>query len=74
MIERKNAAPKINPEILYPLLNKAFRLLTVIKLDDLDNDAPILIGWLEKQLEACEREVERIRIEFDADWVSHLEQ
>jgi hypothetical protein len=74
MIDRKNATPKINPEILYPLLNKAFRLLTVIKLDDLDHNAPILIGWLKKQLEACEREVERIRIEFDADWVSHLDE
>lgn len=74
MKERKNAAPTINPEILYPLLNKTFRLLCVIKLDDLDHNAPILIGWLKKQLEACQREVERIRIEFDADWVSHLDK
>lgn len=72
MIEKRNAAPTINPAVLYPLLTKVYRLLSIIELKDLDMSAPVLVGWVSKQLDNCQGEVERIRKALDADWVSHL--
>ena len=72
MIEKRNAAPTINPAVLYPLLTKVYRLLSIIELKDLDMSAPVLVGWVSKQLDNCQDEVERIRKVLDAEWVSHL--
>lgn len=65
---------KIQPAQLYPLLQKVYRILTIIKLQDLDESSPQLLGWMEKQLDKCKDEVTRLKDELTDDWVSHLEQ
>lgn len=74
MMAEKSGTPTVNPAALYPLLSKVYRLLAVIELRDLDMSAPVLIGWVSKQLDNCQGEVERIRKALDADWISHLER
>ncbi len=74
MMAEKSGTPTVNPAALYPLLSKVYRLLAVIDLKDLDMSAPVLIGWVSKQLDNCQGEVERIRKVLDAEWVSHLER
>lgn len=72
MMANKNSTPTVNPAALYPLLTKVYRLLAVIELKDLDLSAPVLVGWVSKQLDNCQGEVERIRRVLDDEWVSHL--
>jgi hypothetical protein len=74
MMVEKSGTPTVNPAALYPLLSKVYRLLAVIELRDLDMSAPVLIGWVSKQLDNCQGEVERIRKVLDAEWISHLER
>lgn len=74
MMAEKSGTPTVNPAALYPLLSKVYRLLAVIELRDLDMSAPVLIGWVSKQLDNCQVEVERIRKVLDAEWISHLER
>lgn len=74
MMAEKSGTPTVNPAALYPLLSKVYRLLAVIELKDLDMSAPVLIGWVSKQLDNCQGEVERIRKVLDAEWISHLER
>ena len=72
MKAEKSGTPTVNPAALYPLLSKVYRLLAVIELKNLDMSAPVLIGWVSKQLDNCQGEVERIRKALDDEWVSHL--